>query len=83
MECQTNSNHTVVFFERFSNFGEPYYPVPNDENKKLYAQYKEMALKESNVTFVGPLADYKYLNMDEAILNALELFDRDKRKPWT
>ena len=27
------------------------------------------------MTFVGRLASYKYFNMDQAILNALELFD--------
>jgi UDP-galactopyranose mutase len=36
-----------------------------------------MAEKEKNVTFVGRLANYKYFNMGQAILNALELFDRD------
>lgn len=36
-----------------------------------------MAEKEPNVTFVGRLANYKYFNMDDAILNALNLFDTD------
>jgi UDP-galactopyranose mutase len=36
-----------------------------------------MAEKEEGVTFVGRLANYKYFNMDDAILNALELFDKD------
>merc|ERR1711990_959216 len=31
--------------------------------------------KESDVCFVGRLASYKYFNMDQAILNALEMFD--------
>ena len=35
-----------------------------------------MAEQEPNVAFVGRLANYKYFNMDEAILNSLELFDR-------
>ena len=30
--------------------------------------------------FVGRLANYKYFNMDESILNELELFDREKNK---
>jgi UDP-galactopyranose mutase len=34
-----------------------------------------MANSEDGVFFVGRLANYKYFNMDEAILNALELFD--------
>jgi len=41
-----------------------------------------LAEKEPGVTFVGRLASYKYFNMDQAILNALELFDglvKDKK----
>jgi len=34
-----------------------------------------MAEKEPGVHFVGRLANYKYFNMDQAILNALEVFD--------
>ena len=71
------SDHTVFFIERSSDIGEPYYPVPNEENKALYKKYQELAANEPGVTFVGRLANYKYFNMDEAILNALELFDKD------
>merc|ERR1712238_190060 len=71
------SDHTVIFVERAKDGGEPYYPVPNEENKALYRQYQKLATKEANVTFVGRLANYKYFNMDQAILNALELFDED------
>eukprot|EP00923_Selenidium_pygospionis_P043688 GHVN01075417.1.p1 GENE.GHVN01075417.1~~GHVN01075417.1.p1 ORF type:complete len:991 (+),score=44.30 GHVN01075417.1:63-2975(+) len=75
------SPHTVVFYERSKNGGEPYYPVPNPENKALYAKYQAMAAKEPNVTFVGRLANYKYLDMDQTVKNALELFDRDTLTP--
>lgn len=73
------SDHTVYFIERSKDGGEPYYPVPNKENKDLYKRYQEMAEKEEGVTFVGRLANYKYFNMDDAILNALELFDEDTK----
>lgn len=73
------SDHTVYFIERSTDDGEPYYPVPNVENKELYKKYQEMAEKEEGVTFVGRLANYKYFNMDDAILNALELFDEDTK----
>jgi UDP-galactopyranose mutase len=72
---------TVYFIERSKDDGEPYYPVPNPENKALYARYQQLALKE-NVTFVGRLANYKYFNMDEAVKNALELFERDTGIPY-
>ena len=73
------SDHTIYFIERSKDGGEPYYPVPNQENKELYKRYQEMAEKEEGVTFVGRLANYKYFNMDDAILNALELFDKDTK----
>ena len=71
------SDHTIYFIERSTDDGEPYYPVPNDENKNLYKRYQEMAEKEKGVRFVGRLANYKYFNMDQAILNALEVVDQD------
>ena len=52
---------------------EPYYPVNNDRNNDLYAQYKEMADKEdAKVIFGGRLGQYKYYNMDQVIAAALE-----------
>mmetsp|Transcript_28218 Transcript_28218/g.46786 ORF Transcript_28218/g.46786 Transcript_28218/m.46786 type:complete len:117 (-) Transcript_28218:467-817(-) len=75
------SQHTIMFVERSKDGGEPYYPVPNEENKALYRKYQELAAKEENVSFVGRLANYKYFNMDQAILNALEIFDRDNNIP--
>ena len=41
----------------------------------LYEKYKELTLNEKNIHFLGRLANYKYFNMDTAILNALEYFD--------
>jgi UDP-galactopyranose mutase len=58
--------------------GEPYYPIPNPENQALYEKYRKLAVleeKNHNVYFVGRLANYKYFNMDDAILNALTLFE--------
>ena len=55
--------------------GEPYYPVPTKENQAVFQKYKEMTTKEKNVFFVGRLANYKYYNMDAAILAALEVAD--------
>lgn len=58
--------------------GEPYYPVPNDRNRALYAKYQKEAekLEAEGIYFVGRLANYKYFNMDQAFKNALDLFSR-------
>ena len=69
---------TLIAREYSSATGEPYYPVPNPENRALYDKYAEMASKEEGVIFVGRLASYKYFNMDQAILNALLMFDNLK-----
>lgn len=70
------SKDTIIVSETTNDIGEPYYPVPNKKNLELYAKYKELAKKEedSNIFFVGRLANYKYFNMDEAISNSLHFF---------
>ena len=69
---------TLLARETSSAVGDPYYPVPNPKNNELYNKYKDLADKEEGVAFVGRLASYKYFNMDQAILNALEMFDNLK-----
>jgi len=51
---------------------EPYYPVNDEKNGKLYAKYHELAEKEENVLFGGRLGEYKYYDMDAVIAAALE-----------
>ena len=56
---------------------EPYYPVNDDKNGKLYAQYKSLAQKEKNVIFGGRLGEYKYYDMDAVIASALDLCGKE------
>ena len=51
---------------------EPYYPVNNDQNNKLFAEYKKLAEQEKNVIFGGRLGNYEYYDMDKVIEAALE-----------
>ena len=51
---------------------EPYYPVNDEKNSILYAQYKALANKEKNVIFGGRLGEYKYYDMDQVIAVALD-----------
>ena len=53
---------------------EPYYPVNDDKNGELYAEYKMLADKEEKVIFGGRLGEYKYYDMDQVIAAALEKF---------
>lgn len=52
---------------------EPYYPVNDERNTALYAQYKELADKEKHVLFGGRLAEYKYYDMAPTIERAMAL----------
>lgn len=51
---------------------EPYYPVNDEKNGKLYAKYKELSMQENNVIFGGRLGEYKYYDMDQVIAVALQ-----------
>ena len=52
---------------------EPYYPVNDDKNTALYAQYKSLADAQDKVVFGGRLAEYKYYDMDKVIMSAMEM----------
>lgn len=54
---------------------EPYYPVPGSESQDLAQRYRELAKQEAGVTFIGRLADYRYLNMDQIVAGALHTFE--------
>ena len=55
---------------------EPYYPVNDERNAALYAQYKSLADTEKHVLFGGRLAEYKYYDMAPTIEQALSLAQR-------
>ena len=50
---------------------EPYYPVNDEKNGKLYGEYKQLADAEKNVIFGGRLAEYRYYDMDQVVAAAL------------
>ena len=51
---------------------EPYYPVNDEKNGELLKAYQALAAQESKVLFGGRLGEYKYYDMDQVILSALE-----------
>ena len=56
---------------------EPYYPVNDERNGKLYERYRELAQKERRVIFGGRLGEYRYYDMDAVIGAALTLADSE------
>ena len=75
----TGQTHTksTLSMEYPRSEGDPYYPVPQAENRELYKRYETLGAEEDpNVTFVGRLARYQYLNMDQVTGQALATFER-------
>jgi UDP-galactopyranose mutase len=57
--------------------GDPYYPIPREQNRTLFKRYRVLADEiADDVTFVGRLANYQYLNMDQVTAQALSTFER-------
>ncbi len=56
---------------------EPYYPVNDEKNGKLYTQYKTLADAEEKVIFGGRLGEYKYYDMDQVIAAALDKVEKE------
>ena len=74
--------HTVVSHEypqAWKPGMEPYYPVNNQRNTKLYEQYRSLADNETNVIFGGRLAEYKYYDMAPIIERAIQTFQNTQR----
>lgn len=78
-ECLTDDEvnkipYTVISKEYPSEFNEksePFYPLKNEKNDKLYLKYKECSLLDKNVIFGGRLGEYKYYDMSPTIESAL------------
>ena len=56
---------------------EPYYPVNDEKNGKLFAEYKVLAESEENIIFGGRLGEYKYYDMDAVIAAALDMCESE------
>lgn len=75
-EIGLNSDKTIITKEYPADWKigeEPYYPLNNDRNSRLYAKYESLAQNEPKVVFGGRLGMYKYFDMDDTIAEALRL----------
>ena len=75
------SPYTALSYEYPENYepgrNEPYYPVPQKENRIRYQKYLQLAERETSVRFLGRLADYRYYNMDQAVARALKVAEEE------
>jgi UDP-galactopyranose mutase len=67
---------TAITFEYPSATGDPYYPIPRQENRLRYSRYERLGSGRDDVFFVGRLATYQYYNMDQVVAQALATFRR-------
>ena len=56
---------------------EAYYTINDERNNKLAEEYRYLAEKEENVIFGGRLAEYKYYDMDDVIVSALDVIKKE------
>lgn len=76
-------NKTSIVYEFPQAEGDPYYPIPLPDHKKVYQKYKALADYTRGVYFVGRLANYQYLNMDECVGQALLVYQKIVSTPVT
>lgn len=65
------------FSSEWKTGDEPYYPVNDEKNGALYAEYKKLAGAEEKVIFGGRLGEYKYYDMDAVIASALDMCEKE------
>ncbi len=73
--------HTVISREyplEWSPDIEPYYPINNGKNQERYEKYYKLSQKERNVLFGGRLGNYKYTDMQDTIIAALQLSEKER-----
>ena len=73
-----NQSKTIItreYPDKWTKEKEPYYPINDEKNSKLYEKYKELADKDSKVIFGGRLGKYKYYDMDKVIEEAMNLVE--------
>ncbi len=81
-ERSYNTNKTIICREYSIDntaSNDPMYPVNSEQDQELYKRYEKLASQEKNIFFGGRLGRYRYYDMDDAILAALNLFNNELR----
>lgn len=72
----TNHHGTIVsheYSEKYNGHNEPCYPINDENNMKIYGKYLKLAKNDKNVIFGGRLGQYKYIDMDTTVREAINL----------
>jgi UDP-galactopyranose mutase len=73
---QPNTVITKEYPQEWTKGLEPYYPINDDTNARVYRQYKALADKEMDVIFGGRLAEYRYYDMHQVVGSALHMVNQ-------
>ena len=75
-----------ICFQEYSKLTEggdvPYYPLRLRKDKEILAKYIQLAEQEKNVTFMGRLGTYRYLDMHQVIGESLDLSKKCLTTNW-
>ncbi len=80
-EKNYSKEQSLLFYENSCiDKNAPFYPIKDKKNQELYQKYKLMADNEKSVLFGGRLGSYAYFDMDQAIAQALSIFESTIRR---
>lgn len=87
MPVQDGNGWTTVAYEYPNTYekniqNEPYYPVLTQKSQETYKKYFDYAREFDNLICCGRLADFKYYNMDQVVLRALDVYDEMEKSKW-
>ena len=74
---QSNTVITREYPKEFEQGDEPYYPINDKRNSRIYQQYKKESEQTDKVLFGGRLAQYAYFDMDDTIEVALKMSNKE------
>lgn len=77
---KSNSRKTVITREYPEQWGygrEPYYPVNDEKNTRIYERYRKKSEEDHNVIFAGRLGKYQYYDMDKVVADVLKMAERE------
>lgn len=70
----TKSDKTTLCAETFTANGSADYPLLDRKNLQILSRYLKKAKNLKNTAFLGRLGRFQYLNMDQAVKEALKLY---------
>ena len=68
------SDSTTISYEYPADNGEACYPLRDKNNLEKFRKYVRLSKKYKNIHFAGRLGEYKYFNIDQAVLNSLNIY---------